>query len=768
MIVLRNVGGEPDLLARNAGIEKFVVMARLLCATLAGVKMLILNVACIRMRRIAWVRDVVGVNSPHSRLRQDAAYGDLYTNVPNGHLSTWHERRFLQRTPSTRIDDPREPSRNTGPTDVAETAHSNTTSQSIPAMPESRRQSSTEWQPLSSPTHSEQQQQQFSYIANGTRENDVSHPTIEVENGEQQYEEISPRVVGSSSAFGFIENMHEALRGPSKRKVDSLRSNEIYDTVSHFGTSYWNEIHSMNPIFHEQIFMKRYNRLFSEGPTIRPSRTGSLLEVELLPCDRIFQATLNLALAIVYLRTSSGTPNDHETAQEAFFDRAERLLTPDLMQLESLQLVQALVLKATYLREADMSNRSWIAVGVAIRTAQAIGLYVENNKGSQAEREQRRRVWYACVIMDRTQSMTYGRPPMITGIPTVSHPKAIDDEYLSIDPTEQDRNQPPDRPSRVAFFVHTLRLSDVASRIRQLFYGSRQEPKVAERCHASRKPYAEIIELDADLGKWYDQVPNYLLDEDSIPDHHRNCFIRQRISLRCQFLHWRLVLFRGLLVDFARESSSSLHDSTGTPLQIILSRGCVEICIHTAQRLLDTIEPQLGTDRLPAGWFIASFHLYNIGAIIALSLLSPGLRSLFNDLTLQDLQQAWWQCLNCLKKCDRLGVRFAQGCIIKLRRMFEENEGGAQTQIRTSEAYATDCVNESGTVWDGGQRAENPNNFSHSESFPPKNPQDMITSAQNGMVDMWWTSQDLQWMNNFDLSHLETNVEEPAELRDFF
>lgn len=56
MIVLRNVGGEPDLLARNAGIEKFVVMARLLCATLAGVKMLILNVACIRMRRIAWVR----------------------------------------------------------------------------------------------------------------------------------------------------------------------------------------------------------------------------------------------------------------------------------------------------------------------------------------------------------------------------------------------------------------------------------------------------------------------------------------------------------------------------------------------------------------------------------------------------------------------------------------------------------------------------------------------------------------------------------------
>jgi hypothetical protein len=129
--------------------------------------------------------------------------------------------------------------------------------------------------------------------------------------------------------------------------------------------------------------------------------------MELLPSDRIFQATLNLVLAIVYLRANSPTSNDHNTTQETFFDRAERLLNPDLMQLESLQLVQALVLKAAYLREADMSNRSWIAVGIAIRTAQAIGLYVESNKGSQAEREQRRRVWYACVTMDRYLSISF-------------------------------------------------------------------------------------------------------------------------------------------------------------------------------------------------------------------------------------------------------------------------------------------------------------------------------------------------------------------------
>jgi hypothetical protein len=56
---------------------------------------------------------------------------------------------------------------------------------------------------------------------------------------------------------------------------------------------------------------------------------------------------------------------------------------------------------------------------------------------------------------------------MITGVSTVLHPEAIDDEYLSIDPTGQDRIQPIGRPSRMAFFIYTLRLSDIASRIRQ-------------------------------------------------------------------------------------------------------------------------------------------------------------------------------------------------------------------------------------------------------------------------------------------------------------
>ncbi|EED12345.1 conserved hypothetical protein [Talaromyces stipitatus ATCC 10500] len=791
--VLLNVGGELDLLVKNVGFERFVVTAQLPYATHAGVKMLILRVVSIQMQKCGYRHKNIQRRGDHKatsgpRSRGDAERRDksLQEDHLSVHQSSPYERLLPQPFPLS-AGTPE-----TGRTlDVPEPVHSIIGNQFSPSLVEKGHQTSPQWQLLPS---------QLS--PNGTqsiRGKDVYHPTVEEEAEEQQYEQISPRVVGSSSAFAFIENVHEALRQPTKRKGVSPHSNEIYDTVSHFGSSlrsngtqrmpqtvstlvddlslppsslveqllrkYWDEIHVMNPVFHEQTFMRR--RLLNEGPITRPSRTGSLVDVSLLPADRIFQATLNLILAIVCLRTNLGTSSEHRTTQETFFHRAERLLSPDIMQWESLQLVQALVLKAAYLREADMSNQSWIAVGVAIRTAQAIGF------GKRAKK--------TCVarMCDNGQSMTYGRPPMIYGEPTVSHPEAIDDEYLSMDSKEQDGAQPIDQPSRMAFFIHALHLSDISSRIRQLLYGPRQELNRERHCRLSKKPYAEIIDLDADLGNWNEKVPSYLRNEDFTPNHHRSCFSRQRIYLRCQFLHWRLILFRGLLVDFARESSSGCHDSSKTPLQDILSRGSVEICIRTARKLLDTIEPHLGTDRLPAGWFIASFHLYNIGAIIALALLSPGLRALSSDLTLQDLRQAWRQCINCLQKCDSLGMRFAQGCIIKLRKLFEENEGGEQNQPNMSVSWKAsyaqqpiplgpdpvvsiiDGDNGRESLPNGGQPAEPLGFVSQQEPFQSENPGDM----ENGIVDMWWMDQDFQWMSGFDLSHL-TDLEVPSP-RDF-
>lgn len=60
---------------------------------------------------------------------------------------------------------------------------------------------------------------------------------------------------------------------------------------------------------------------------------------------------------------------------------------------------------------------------------------------------------------------------------------------------------------------------------------------------------------------------------------------------------------------------------------------------------------------------------------MAIVLLTPALQELCKNVTLEELQHAWTQCLNCFAKYDRIGVRFARNCIIGLRRMFAEDHG---------------------------------------------------------------------------------------------
>ncbi|EDO00513.1 hypothetical protein SS1G_14383 [Sclerotinia sclerotiorum 1980 UF-70] len=108
------------------------------------------------------------------------------------------------------------------------------------------------------------------------------------------------------------------------------------------------------------------------------------------------------------------------------------------------------------------ANRCWNMVGLAIRTAQGLGLNTENNihRTNQLNIEIRRRVWYS--------SMTFGRPTMIrTGSWDVPEPAIIDDQYLSSD---SQGVQQSGLHSRMYLFVYSLRLFDIMDEILSEFY----------------------------------------------------------------------------------------------------------------------------------------------------------------------------------------------------------------------------------------------------------------------------------------------------------
>jgi hypothetical protein len=77
--------------------------------------------------------------------------------------------------------------------------------------------------------------------------------------------------------------------------------------------------------------------------------------------------------------------------------------------------VQYLLLLAQYLQSTQRSVQTWATHGLAVRAAFQLGLYSSDlvKVFSPLEQEIWKKTWFGCVILDRTLSMTFGRPPAI-------------------------------------------------------------------------------------------------------------------------------------------------------------------------------------------------------------------------------------------------------------------------------------------------------------------------------------------------------------------
>jgi Fungal specific transcription factor domain len=87
------------------------------------------------------------------------------------------------------------------------------------------------------------------------------------------------------------------------------------------------------------------------------------------------------------------------------------------------ELVQYLLIMGQYLQGTQKSVETWTIHGLAVKAALQLGLHsTEASKHfSPLDQEIRKRTWYGCVILDRTLSMTFGRPG------------AIPDDYVKLE-----------------------------------------------------------------------------------------------------------------------------------------------------------------------------------------------------------------------------------------------------------------------------------------------------------------------------------------------
>ncbi|KAF3386669.1 hypothetical protein F1880_001508 [Penicillium rolfsii] len=172
--------------------------------------------------------------------------------------------------------------------------------------------------------------------------------------------------------------------------------------ADHLVDIYFQTVHPAFPIIGKGVFLGQY-RSFYTNPNVRPGKR--------------WIAILNLVFAIAARYTFllgdglEGDGDDHLS----YFARAWRLSMDNVALLDhpNLQQVQVEGLTAFYLLSTCQVNRSWRIIGIAIRSAVALGLNLRSETGSVAQlsKETRYRVWWALFMLDTVLCVRTGRPP---------------------------------------------------------------------------------------------------------------------------------------------------------------------------------------------------------------------------------------------------------------------------------------------------------------------------------------------------------------------
>ena len=148
-------------------------------------------------------------------------------------------------------------------------------------------------------------------------------------------------------------------------------------------------------------------------------------------------------------------------------------------------------------------------------------------------------------------SMAYGRPFMIPVTQNLNLPQAIDDELLTSYPNPP-ATQPPDKPSHMAFFVHTLQLYEIMGEILTTLYSTGTRRLLEDTSGVSDEQQratnlSSIIRLEMALDTWEKGLPwflrlgTYTRDSADSPRNQRNktdnILLRQNNVLRARYVN---------------------------------------------------------------------------------------------------------------------------------------------------------------------------------------------------------------------------------------
>jgi hypothetical protein len=466
------------------------------------------------------------------------------------------------------------------------------------------------------------------------------------------------RMASGVSADGHLGATSDSWVLPPRRLAD------------HYVSCYFTYVSSLYPFLHQPSFMDMYNAIW-----MGDSNAGE---------DTLLYCIVNIVFAFGCLFSSKLETPVKETTAQVYFERSKALLHFDLLDTGSLILVQALLLTGQYLQATNSPARCWNVIGLAIRVAQGLGLHRNGHiseRPSCIEQQVSRRVWYGCILMDRVVGMTFGRPLMILHDFRVDPPCIVDDSLISDSCVGE---QPPDKPSLVAFYGETIKLYDILADILKELYevqGCGDSINLDDACFPSEIRTAllnNVMKLENRLGRFKEQIPKHLQADNILELPETSPFIRQSNVLYARYLHVRIMLYRPVLLPhmFGFKLKSSAGTLDGQLLSSV-EKTVSKLCLMAAVELIRLIYENKDTANLPAWWYNI-FYIYTSATVLLAAKLRPALETESDD---QSMEVAWRRALELLRRFEQHATS-ATRCLRVLEVLHDRISSASQSESR--------------------------------------------------------------------------------------
>ncbi|KAI9304853.1 fungal-specific transcription factor domain-containing protein [Cunninghamella echinulata] len=299
------------------------------------------------------------------------------------------------------------------------------------------------------------------------------------------------RYYGKSSGFYMLKNSQNFKNGAfhfSNRGYQTENNaNSIQQLIDPFELPqpdlaksllelYFTHFYTLIPIIHKDAFWAKYQN--NDNP---PSKL--LLNAMFAVASRISSD--------VRVRLSPELPN---TAGDIFFERARILLDFEYDDF-TISTIQALLLMSSHQNGALKSIRGWIYSGMAFRMSQNLGLHRNCDTWdlTQIEKEERKRVYYGCFVIDRLSCAMHGRSPIIDE-------RDCDAPY----PQENDKCEVGCKTDKIMDHYHPLiKLCEILGDVLREVY----TVKGRQQLKRMPSPDTVISRLDKALNSWMAKLP---------------------------------------------------------------------------------------------------------------------------------------------------------------------------------------------------------------------------------------------------------------------